>query len=458
MGFSPEVAAIRFGEGLSPDVAAPRSVAALLDQLTSRDDAAKAHPVPHFETLRPRLAKVDQLRRIYRQARDTADAAATQKAYADARGAARKVQETDLKHMLARSIRTQAPFRERLTRFWADHFTVIGKNAIIRHAVPHYIEEAIRPNIAGRFSDLLKAAVLHPMMLQYLDQIQSFGPNSPAARGRRGLNENLARELIELHTMGVGAGYSQTDVRQLSELLTGLTANLQRGFIFAPKRAEPGAETILGKTYGGGKPAIADIHAALDDLAAHPDTARHVARKLAVHFTSDTPDAGLIQSMTEAYMANSGALMPVYQALLEHPFTWDSFGQKVKQPIDLALSSMRVLAVPANSLLQLNRNQLRSYLGQPMAAMGQPIFAPNGPDGWPEEAEYWITPQGLAARLQWSLSMPSVVYRSLPDPRDFVGLALGDIADQRVIFAAQSAETRREGVGLVLASPAFQRR
>ena len=305
---------------------------------------------------------------------------------------------------------------------------------------------------------MLKAAVTHPSMLVYLDQVASFGPNSRAARGRRGLNENLAREVIELHSLGVGGAYTQRDVKQLAKLLTGLTAGFPKGFALRPARAEPGAEQVLGRSYGGDAPSLDDIYAVLEDLATHPDTGAHLARKLAVHFCSDAPDEGMVASMADAYRDNSGALLSVYEAMLRHPFAWESFGQKVKQPIDFVTSSLRAIGLPAASLGKLSRKEMQSYLTGPMASMGQPWFRPLGPDGWAEAAEAWITPQGLAARLQWAMAAPSAFFRGLPDPRGFVETSLGSLADERLRFVAGAAETRREGIALVLASPGFQRR
>lgn len=455
MGFSPEAAAIRFGEGLSPDVAAPASIEALLAQVQGD---AEVFAVPPFLEVLPRLAQVSQMRRAFRRAADEGTRESLRKAFREEQRILVRAHSGHAQRLFARAIVTETPFRDRLTRFWGDHFTVVGKNTLMRDVVPHYHAQAIRPHVAGRFSDMLRAVVTHPMMLFYLDQTASFGPGSVAARGRRGLNENLARELLELHTLGVGGGYGQADVRQLAELLTGLTAQLKGGFSFAPKRAEPGAETVLGLSYGGDDPALADIFAVLDDLAMHPETGAHLARKLAVHFCADAPDDGMVAAMTRAYLEHGGALMPVYAAMLEHPFAWESFGQKVKQPIDFVMSSLRALAVPAASVTRLNRTKMQSYINGPLAAMGQPAFAPLGPDGWPERAQDWVTPQGLAARLQWAMAAPSAFFRGLPDPRDFAQTALGGLADERVLFAAASAESRREGVGLILASPAFQRR
>ncbi|MEM7473019.1 MAG: DUF1800 domain-containing protein [Pseudomonadota bacterium] len=458
MALTPEKAAIRFGEGLSPDRPLPGSIEAVLGQLTEPDLSAEAHEIPPFDALLPALGKVEAARKAYRKARGSDREQRLNDAFKTLRRDQLRARMRDHQQFLARSLTTEAPFRERLTRFWGDHFTVAPRVPLLAFTTPNYLEGAVRPHVAGRFADMLKAVVTHPSMLIYLDQVSSFGPNSKAARGRRGLNENLARELIELHTLGVGGAYSQADVRQLAELLTGLTVGLPDGFAFRPARAEPGGEQVLGRLYGGGAASLEDIFAVLEDLAAHPDTGTHLARKLAVHFCSDVPNEGMVAAMARAYRDGDGQLVPVYAAMLEHPFAWDSFGQKVKQPIDFITSALRAIALPPRSLAKLNRREVQSYLTGPLAAMGQPLFKPLGPDGWPETAEAWITPQGLAARLQWAMAVPSAFFRSLPDPRGFVDTSLGNLADERVRFAAQAAETRREGVGLVLASPGFQRR
>ncbi|WP_298260692.1 DUF1800 domain-containing protein [uncultured Litoreibacter sp.] len=458
MAFTPEIAAIRFGEGLSPSIAPAKSVAEVMAQLRGDDLAAAAFPIPPLSDLYGDFAKVNALKKAARRGRKGPDADDLSRSYKQARRGFNSRLQGVFAPLVSRSITSPQPFRERLTRFWADHFTVVGKTNLTRSAVPFYIEESIRPHIAGRFVDMLKAVMVSPMMLEYLDQNTSVGPNSRGARGRRGLNENLARELLELHTLGVGGAYNQTDVRQLAELLTGMSTDLSKGFVFRAKIAEPGAENVLGQAYGGGAPAVEDVMAFLDDVARHPDTARHIARKIAVHFTSDTPDAGMVADMTQRFRETDGDLSAVYQVMLDHPFAWSSFGEKIKQPVDFMLSAMRVLEVPAVSLRKMNRTKRAAYVLTPMTAMGQHWFRPAGPDGWPEEAAAWVTPQGLAARIQWAMSAPSAFYRSLPDPRDFAEVALGGALDKKVEFAARAAETRREGVGLVLASPAFQRR
>lgn len=219
---------------------------------------------------------------------------------------------------------------------------------ITRHLVAPYVEEAIRPHVTGRFSDMLRAVVTSPMMLIYLDQVQSMGPNSRAAQNRdRGLNENLAREMLELHTLGVSSAYDQTDVREFAELLTGLTYHPERGFNFRQQQAEPGPETVLGVSYGGSVPANLDeVLDALEDLATHPDTARHIARKLAVHFVSEDPDADLVADLAQRFDASRGNLMAVVEGLLTHDAAWAPAFSNVRTPFDYMAAGMRALAVP----------------------------------------------------------------------------------------------------------------
>lgn len=459
MSFTPEIAAVRFGEGLSPDVSVPTSSDDVLAKLTGPDRAASDYPVRSFTDHLPSMRKVAMHQRAYRQGKDGANADDLRNAVKEARRAHERQLLQDFASAFARSITTEDGFRERLSRFWADHFTVAGKNRLTRFATPGFVEEAIRPNLVGKFEELLIAAATHPMMLDYLDQINSVGPNSRAGkRGRRGINENLARELLELHTVGVGARYSQTDVGQLSELLTGLTFNFRKGAHFRAEFAEPGAETVLGRTFEAQDDGIKTIREALRYLARHEATAAHISFKIAAHFTADDPDRDLVDQMTRRYIDTNGDLLTVYQVMLEHPASWSSFGAKVKQPIDFITSGFRALSVPPQSILQLGRGKMSAFVLGPMTSMGQSWFRPNGPDGWPDRNSDWITPHGLAARLQWAMSAPSAIFRALPDPRQFVDSALGPLADNAVRFAAKSAESRREGIGLVLASTDFQRR
>jgi uncharacterized protein (DUF1800 family) len=319
------------------------------------------------------------------------------------------------------------------------------------------IDEAIRPHVTGRFADMLGAVITHPGMLIYLNQAASFGPGSRKGQTRgKGLNENLARELLELHTLGVGASYSQTDVRELAELLTGLTVSPDQGFVFDPGRAEPGPETVLGVAYSG--KGLAPVLQALDDLAARPETAAHIARKMVVHFVADDPDPALVAAVEAAWRDSGGDLLAVARALVTHPLAAKAGAEKARQPFDFMVAALRALGIRPSEIIQADAKTVKRLLLDPLAAMGQPFHQAPGPDGWPERASDWITPQGLAARIDWAMNAPERLVRPLPDPRAFLTQALGTRAGDRLTWAVGAAESARDGVGLVLASPEFNQR
>lgn len=460
--FDPVLAEIRFGCGVSPMVPAPPNADAMLGRLAGPDAVATRFPVEDFAQFRDRMIRSEGYFEIRRKQRGTPQAAEAKKAQQLERKHARIAQSEWQAQRMLRRVWTDDGLRERLTWFWADHFTAIGKAGTIKRAATPYVEEAIRPHVTGRFADLLRAAVTSPMLLHYLDQHRSIGPNSRRAQnaGRKlGLNENLAREVLELHTLGVGAPYGQDDVRELAELFTGMYFDGRSGFKFRKDLAEPGAETVLGRSYGGERANVADIFAVLDDLAAHPSTAAHVAQKLAVHFVSDRPDPALVAHLTARFIDTGGDLMAVTAALLEHPAAWTPDLHNVKQPWEFMTSAARALAVDPDRFDGAEENELRGLLHRPLVLMGQRWEVPLGPDGWAEDDAAWITPQGLSARMGWAMTMPTRLQRGrLPDPRDFVTAALGPNPPEAVVFAAQAAENRREGVGLILSSPAFQRK
>ncbi|MCR8549006.1 DUF1800 domain-containing protein [Salipiger sp. P9] len=458
--FDPVLADIRFGCGLSPALAPAPDAAAFLATLTGPDDSAARHPVERFETFLTRLQEVRKYQQIRRKNRGTPEGLAARDAIRDLNKVANVAQLHWMAQRLARRVTTAAPFRERLAAFWADHFTATGKAGVMRRAGGPYVESAIRPRLAGKFEDLLIAAVTHPLMVHYLDQERSAGPNSKRAQSgdkKLGLNENLAREIMELHTLGVGGPYTQTDVRELAELLTGLTMNRTVGRQFRKDMAEPGAETVLGKRYGGGQPRFSDIEAVLRDLARHPATARHLAGKLATHFVSDSPDPALTGAIEAALLESGTDLKAGYEAMLAHPAAWSTRSPNVKRPFDFIASALRALEVPPETFLSLKPGMFRRRFHVPMVLMGHVWEKPVGPDGLPEEDSAWITPQGLAARLQWAVTVPQLLQDELPDPRAFVTQALGPRATPAVHLAAKAAESRADGIGLVLASPSFQR-
>lgn len=458
MPFDPTLAAIRFGTGLGPGVVPPASADVMLGLLAGPDLAAARWPVPVYDMAAPSRLAIRDTSRARREAVGTPEEEAAEVAYQVQRREVDATKWRALAAVAARNIGAEDALRERLVLFWADHFTVRGKNVAGEHMVSPYVESAIRPRVTGRFSNMLRAVVLNPEMLIYLDQIRSMGPNSEAAARRdRGLNENLARELLELHTVGVSGPYGQTDVRELAELLTGLSWNADRGMEYRRDQAEPGSETVLGVTYPPDA-SLRVIETALQDLANHPATAAHLARKLAVHFVSDTPDEALVEALTATFIATEGNLLAVTRTLLEHPASWSPDLAKAKPPFAFLTSALRALGVDADDVAALDQRETRRLIGNPLALMGQPWEDPGGPDGWPEAAEAWITPQGLVARISWAIRLPRQIVDPLPDPRDFVVTALGAVAGEVTGFAAGAAESRHEGVGVVLASADFNRR
>ena len=441
------IAAIRFGYGFHPRQPAPRNAAALLRQaglppsadphMAIEDQASRQARFKAFRAARGDNERRKEMRREMR------------------RGAFR-----DIAARLERRALSPHGFRERLAAFWMDHFTVGYRNISHFNYFAGYEDQSIRPHLGGRFADMLKAVVRAPAMLRYLDQVVSIGPNSDIGRKRgRGLNENLAREILELHTLGVGAGYSQTDVREFAELLTGFAFQPQTGaFRFMPRRAEPGTETVLGRRYGGDPARASDVDALLEDLARHPATARHLAGKLATHFVADDPDPDLVRHIEHAWSQGGGDLMPVYEALLEHPAAWRDPGAKVKRPQDLVISTIRATGLrptpPGEAQMKRGRALFRA-----LRTMNQAPFQAPGPDGWAEEAEAWITPQGLASRLEFASAAGKRLSRaSEMDPRRFAEQALGEMLSKDTKWVVSAAAERWEGFALVLASPEFNRR
>ncbi|MGI3163392.1 DUF1800 domain-containing protein [Pseudooceanicola sp. 200-1SW] len=462
MAYDPHLAEIRFGTGLSPRQDPAPSAARMLARLSGPDLAAQAFPIEDWPGFQTRLREAAELTEIRKAARTDEALRAAKKEQNLHNKAARKARADWVLQMFLRRAQTPDGLRERLTAFWADHFTVRGKFGIPRRGVAPFAENAIRPHLAGRFADMLIAATTAPMMLHYLDQASSIGPNAPEVKrrgGRAGLNENLAREVMELHTLGVDGPYTQDDVRQLAELLTGLSFTFEGGFVFQPRYAEPGPETVLGQSYGGAEPPqLAEVTAALEDLARHPATARHLARKLAVHFVADDPPEALVADMAARYAETEGQLAEVYAVLLDHPAAWaNPLAGNVKQPVDFIGSVLRALDVGAAQMPLGNEKGFNIGFAAPLAQMGQPWEQPNGPDGWPEGDGAWITPQRYAARLQWLTSAPLLLLDEVPDPREVLQTALGPLAPEGLRFAVAAAQTRIEGLSLAFAAPAFQR-
>ena len=363
------------------------------------------------------------------------------------------------------ALTTQTPFLERMAHFWANHFAISAQKQTTLGFAGLLETEAVRPNLMGRFGDMLQAVERHPAMLFYLDQAQSIGPNSQlgqraAMRGNnRGLNENLAREILELHTLGVRTGYAQADVTEFARSLTGWTvAGIARGpgarfaqgqagdFAFVDLLHEPGARTIMGRKFGEG--GEAQGKAVLDMLAVHPATARHVATKLARHFAADTPPPPMVARIEAAFLKSGGDLPTVYRAVIDSPEAWDGASVKFRSPWDWTVASLRALGT----------REL-----QPMVAvatlreLGQPVWMPPSPSGWDDDAAAWAGPDALYRRVEAAQRMATRAGDAV-DARAIAPRLIGGRLSEMTKTAIARAESPTTGLALLLASPEMLRR
>ncbi len=363
---------------------------------------------------------------------------------------------------IAAAVASPFGFVERLVEFWSNHFTVSGFNiGLVRALAGPFEMEAIRPHLGGRFADMLVASTLHPAMLAYLNQTSSVGPDSVYGKRRnKGLNENLAREVLELHTLGAEGGYTQADVIQFARLLTGATFAFKTGaFQFRRVTAEPGSKTILGKTYGGGGHGPDDIIEALHDFARHPATARHIGGKLAVHFIADQPSADSIDKLAARFSETDGDLSKVYEVLVDLPETRERFGQKRKTPYEFLVSALKTLEVPPEWFQpegegkRLRPNPMTLGL---LHRLDQPLWMAPSPAGWTDESDRWITPAGLAGRLEWIGKVANHI--AVHEPVQYLDDVLGSLAEPGTRDIIANAASRRSGLALVLASAEFNSR
>ena len=366
--------------------------------------------------------------------------------------ARKELRQTNLRGLGRRwqhTIATPTPVAERWVQFWVNHFTVAAtKGTMIALVFPHEYE-AIRPHAFGNFKDLARAAIVHPAMLLYLDNAQSIGPDSRAGKRRdKGLNENLARELLELHTLGVNAGYTQNDVTETARLLTGWTVrpDSQGKAGFLPVLHQPGHKTILGKTYREGPEALDQL---LTDLTNHPSCAKFVATKLVRHFVTDEPPADLVSAVATRFSHSGGDLMAVAQTLLTHDIAWSpNHSPKFKRPEELVLSAHRMLKMPIASV---------ESLVVTVQGMGQAVGRAPSPQGWPDRTEDWLSPDALLKRVRWAERFGEV-HREDADARALAQLAWGTDLSQSTLQQLQRAESSAQALAMAFSSPEFQRR
>lgn len=346
-------------------------------------------------------------------------------------------------------------FGERLVQFWSNHFCVsVAKGGIVRPAAGVFEREAIRPHVYGRFADMLRAVASSPAMLVYLDNQLSIGPGSRAGQRRgRGLNENLAREIMELHTLGVAGGYTQSDVTSLARILTGWTMAGREGalgtpgtFIFNANLHEPGEHILLGR--GFADTGVTQGRNALDMLARHPATARHIARKLARHFIADDPPAALVEKLATVFLRTDGDLHMLAKALIEAPESWSFTSTKIRSPQEFLLASMRALG---------RKPEAPQILG-PLNAMGQQLWQPPGPNGFSDLVATWATPEGVKTRLETAAAIARQAAGTVHDPRQLTDDILGALASPETRQTIARAESKPQALALFLMSPEFQRR
>jgi uncharacterized protein (DUF1800 family) len=363
------------------------------------------------------------------------------------------------------AMQTEEPFRERLVHFWANHFAVSADKPQVIALAGTLENEAIRPHLAGRFVDMLLAVESHPAMILYLDNQASIGPHSKLAtraekRARNAdrkldINENLAREILELHTLGVHGGYSQADVTAFARALTGWSIGGNRGplsegesgeFEFREVVHEPGAQMILGKRYA--EDDIAQPRAILNDLARHPATATHVATKLVRHFVADDPPVDAVEHVARAFRDSNGDLPTVHLSLISLSQVWSNPAPKFKTPHDFVVSTFRMFDFVPTEPRQ---------VAAPFELLGQRPYSPGSPAGWADTAARWDGPDALLKRIEWADAIGQRVGARY-QPLDLGAQALGESLKEVTRTAIARAASAAQGVTLLLASPEFQRR
>lgn len=352
----------------------------------------------------------------------------------------------DIRAQTTQLLTTEAPFRERLVWFWANHFTVSVRQGGTNGVIGPYIREAIRPNVTGPFFAMLLAVMRHPAMLLYLDNNQSFGPNSTIGRNQnRGLNENLARECLELHTLGSDGGYTQADVTAFANIISGWSVEFNRlfpGFQFREPAHEPGAKTLMGRRFPQGEPGGI---AALEFLAHHPATYRHLATRLVRHFVADDPPPEAVRTIETVLADTQGDLGAAAAALLRIDAAWTPLS-KLRTPQDYAVATLRALDLPAAKQVP-----LAGVLG----SLGQPLWTAPLPNGWPDDATGWAGPEAMMRRIDWS---HAIAARATRDAADVAESALGPLLRPQTQSALRTAGSRHDALTLLLTSPEFQRR
>ena len=346
------------------------------------------------------------------------------------------------------ALRADIGFAERLAAFWTNHFAIgMQASRITAFMAGAFEREAVRPHVLGRFEDMLVAVTKHPAMLAYLDNVRSVGPNSPVGIRRGGrLNENHAREILELHTVGVDGGYRQADIAALARVLTGWSLaaagdNAGR-FLFDPRRHEPGAQRVLGVRHA--EIGVEQGEGVLRNLAARPETARHVAFKLTRSFCADDPPKELVEQLAVAFLSSGGDLKHVASTMVRTEAAWDSAFRKFRSPQEFLWSSLRALDLSISSRLVL----------QILRTLGHPLWDAPSPQGFSDVTSAWLAPDALTNRLDVAERLAMTA--SVDDLMALVDGVLGPGVSAETRDALRHAETRQQGLALLLMSREFQ--
>lgn len=466
------IAVNRFGLGALFGEAAPADPRRALLEQFSRFDVTPA-AMARLPDGRSLVADYLADRRAARPAAEQAEAmddAPSRQQRSDAQRAMRRdyVQEArglyrqSAQARMATAVASTAPFIERMVHFWANHFCVSADNPQTTALVGGFERDAIRAHVLGKFGDMALAVQQHPAMLIYLNQAQSIGPNSRAAQlaaarrpdRQRGLNENLAREIMELHTLGVRSGYTQADVTEFARALTGWSVSGMGGqasgeamaFQFRPAQHEPGARTVMGRTYA--QAGVEQGRAMLADFAAAPQTAAHIATKLARHFAGDAPPQSLIDRLTRSFVSTGGDLPALYRTLVESPEAWVAAPVKFRTPWEWTVASLRLLGPGALELIQ-TANVLEQ--------LGQPIWKPGSPAGWDDIAASWAAPDALLRRVEMAQRFASLAGDRI-DARAAAPLLFPGSLDPATAQQVARAESPVTALALLLVSPDMLRR
>ena len=358
----------------------------------------------------------------------------------------------EAKARFAAALDADIGFVERLTWFWSNHFCVSADKGQVRPLAGAFEREAIRPHVLGRFADMLMAVESHPAMLIYLDNARSIGPNSQAGQNRgRGLNENLAREILELHTLGVRTVYSQDDVTSFAKVITGWSLipppqNPARGgeFMFNPRMHEPGTQIVIGKSYADA--GYDQGRRVLTDLARHPATAKHVAYKLARHFVADDPALALVEQLAKRFRDTDGDLKEVTKALVMAPESWAPSRGKLKRPGEWIMGALRAVGVNPPDV---------APVMQALNLLGEPLWRPPAPNGFADDSATWL--DGLSQRLDVANQFARRL-GGTHDPKASFEATVAPLASAETRQTIARAESRQQALALLFMAPEFQRR